>query len=143
MKILIIGQAPPAVEQSVPYDTTMLYQIFQDANIDITKENALERCTFAAVYDKFPGRDENGGHKAPTKKQMQDAWFRYLKAEVESHDKVLVFGKVAEDFIKSILWRLNKFHFFPHPSYRNHSLWKKDYPKLLEKMYLALSEQDI
>ena len=39
-KILIIGQAPPAVKQTVPYDTTMLYEMF--AWVDISKEQAKE-----------------------------------------------------------------------------------------------------
>lgn len=50
-KILIIGQAPPAVNQRVPYDTTLLYDIFEWVGID--KEQAQNMFDFDAVYNKF------------------------------------------------------------------------------------------
>ena len=40
-KILIIGQAPPAVGQSLPYDTTMLYDWFLET-LDVFRSRQIE-----------------------------------------------------------------------------------------------------
>lgn len=50
-KIIIIGQAPPAVKQIVPYDTTLLYDMFSWVNI--SKEQAQELFEFEAMVDFF------------------------------------------------------------------------------------------
>src|SRR6185312_4933999 len=54
-KILIIGQAKPAVEQEYPYDTTMLYSWLKEQGI--SKLHAQHIFEFEAVYQEFPGYD--------------------------------------------------------------------------------------
>lgn len=97
-KILIIGQAPPAVKQSIPYDTTMLYEMLSWVNISV--DDAQNMFDFDAVYDKFPGYDAKG-HVAPSQDQMEEYWSSSLKDKFYQADKVIILGKVAERFIGS------------------------------------------
>ena len=120
-KILIIGQAPPAVKQSVPYDTTLLYEMLEW--VDITKEDAQNIFEFDAVYGEFPGW-ENGGHRIPTKLEMDYYWDNVLEEKIQCADKVLILGNVARDYINSKprTWSCNlDFVYLIHPSKRNYS----------------------
>lgn len=125
-KILIIGQAPPAVEQVIPYDTTMLYT-WLDA-IGISQQIAQSLFEFDAVFGKFPGYDENGGHKIPEIDQMRAHYKTVLKDKIEVVDKVIVLGRVAEAFFKLQTFnplKEKKTIYLMHPSKRNYSLYKK------------------
>jgi hypothetical protein len=51
-KILIIWQAPSLKKQDFPYDTTMLYDWFDE--VWISKEKAVSICDFEAMTDKKP-----------------------------------------------------------------------------------------
>ena len=133
-KVLIIGQAPPAVTQSVPYDTTMLFDWFKHAGLPVTKENAHEYCMFTAVYDVFPGSNSSG-HTKPSENQMNDAYERYLKKLIESHDNILVLGKVAEEFLTNLnAFRDKNVEYTMHPSKRNTSLYNKNSVKVLKQL---------
>lgn len=128
-KILIIGQASPAVKQGVPYDSTMLYEWFNE--LGISKEKAQELFDFDAVYDKFPGRD-GGGHKKPTEAQMEDYWQRSLKDKVLSHNKILIFGNVAHDFLMNKKEIENRWVAKTiHPSRLNFNLYNKNKNQIL------------
>lgn len=121
-KILIIGQAPPAVNQRVPYDTTMLYEILSWVNI--TKEDAQNIFEFDAVYNKFPGKDPLGGHLKPSQEQMDLYWNESLESKVQLADRVILLGNVAKDFINSKpkTWSSNKqFLELIHPSRLNYN----------------------
>jgi uracil-DNA glycosylase len=122
-KILIIGQAPPAINQRVPYDTTMLYEIL--SWIDITQDSAQNIFEFDAVYNKFPGRDPlTGGHLKPKQEQMDLYWDEVLENKVQLADKVILLGNVAKDFIisKPKTWSSNKqFLELIHPSRLNYN----------------------
>lgn len=130
-KILIIGQAPPAAKQSIPYDTTMLYDWFRE--IGISKDDALNIFSFDAVYDKFPGFSSSGGHLTPTIHQMDDYWNRSLREKVETSNSILVLGSCARDFLltKNIQKRME---FIIHPSKRNYSLYIKHKEEILNKL---------
>lgn len=134
-KILIIGQAPPFVAQKLPYDTTMLYDWFQE--IGISKEASQELFLFDAVYDQFPGFDKNGGHNKPSNLQMQDYWERSLKSKIESVKSVLVLGNVAKDFLLSKSVN-KKCIYLIHPSKRNYSIYKKNKEEILNKLKTIL-----
>lgn len=99
-KILIVGQAPPAVKQDVPYSTTMLYDWLKE--IGISKEKSQEMFIFDAIYNKFPGFDTNkgSGHKTPTKEQM-DSYWPILEQKIQEADKMWVLGNVAKNYIDS------------------------------------------
>lgn len=57
-KILIIGQSLPAVAQTVPYDTTLLFDWLEEAGI--SKEQAINMFEFEAVYGYgFLGHTKN------------------------------------------------------------------------------------
>lgn len=119
-KILILGQAPPAREQKLPYDTTMLYIWLKE--IGISKDDAQQLFDFDAVYDKFPGY-LNGNHAVPTDIQMNDYWNRSLEKRFFEYDKVLILGNVAWDFINSKLkYTVDKPLIFKtmHPSRMNY-----------------------
>jgi len=116
-KILIIGQAPPAVKQEIPYDTTLLYDMF--SWVGISKEQAQDIFDFDAVYNKFTGHNPNGGHNKPTMEQMNKYWEESLRDKVFMATTVIVLGNVARDFIRSKTGR-NVIEII-HPSKRNYS----------------------
>jgi uracil-DNA glycosylase len=118
MKILIIGQAPPAVKQTVPYDTTMLYEMLEW--VGITKEQAQEIFEFEAVVDKFPGHGENG-HLVPNLKDITEYYNKTLKLKIEKAERIIVLGKVAENSLKSLNAFQNKTSvlYMIHPSRMN------------------------
>lgn len=120
-KILIIGQAPSSVQQEVPYDTTMLYEILSWAGI--SKGQAREMFIFDACYDKFPGFTEKHNHKPPTADQFKEYLDRGLRERILNSDKILLLGKVAFNFLtkeRELLERaFPRMLSLPHPSYRN------------------------
>lgn len=123
MKILIIGQAPPAVDQKVPYDTTLLYTML--SWVGVTKEQAQEMFEFEAVSNKFPGKNAKGGHLKPSKVDMDDHWEVSLKNKVLSSLKVIILGRVAAEylFLQTQGWATAiEVLELPHPSRRNYSL---------------------
>lgn len=135
MKILIIGQAPSAKEQTVPYDSTMLYDWLIEVGID--KQQAQDMFDFDAVYDKFTGHDKKGGHLKPTNAQMLDYWNRELREKIFNAEKIILLGNVSRDFFR---------HMTPmdmptaevieliHPSKRNYSIYKATKPEILRKL---------
>jgi uracil-DNA glycosylase len=117
-KILIIGQAPPAVKQAVPYDTTMLYDIFEW--IGITKEQAQNMFEFEACIGFFPGF-EDSGHKKPTYDEMFFHYDNVNKEKIAKADKVILLGNVSRDFHSQLsMVNPNKFLHLIHPSKRNY-----------------------
>lgn len=120
-KILIIGQAPPAVKQSVPYDTTLLYEML--SWVGITKEESQSIFEFEAVSNIFPGHSISG-HNKPSVEQMGEHWEATLKNKVELAEKVWLLGNVARDYFysKPKTWSCNlEILETVHPSKRNHS----------------------
>lgn len=116
-KILIIGQAPAAQLQIVPYDTTMLYEML--SWVGISKEQAQEMFEFEAVCDLFPGYGENG-HNKPTLEQMENHWNNSLRDKLWMAQKVIVLGNVAKEYIQSKTTKKTML-FIIHPSRRNYS----------------------
>lgn len=142
-KILIIGQAPPAVAQGVPYDTTMLYDWLKE--VGISKEDAQDIFEFDAVYDKFPGHDENGGHLKPTREQMDEYWDRALEMKVILSDKVILLGNVARDYFNSKEKRYScnlEVYELIHPSKRNYSLYQKNKGEIIGKLKEAVGYEE-
>lgn len=130
-KILIIGQAPPAVSQELPYDTTMLYDWFSE--LGVSKSEAQSLFDFDAVYDKFPGYSNNGGHLKPSQEQMNGYWNRELENKVNNTKSILVLGACARDFLKSK--NVSKpIEFVIHPSKRNYDLYNKNRESILGKI---------
>lgn len=135
-KILIIGQAPAAVKQTLPYDTTMLYDWLKEINV--SKEEAQELFDFEAVYNEFTGFDAKGGHKKPTKEQMQKYWEEILRDKVESAEKVWLVGNVASEFFHSQpkTWSCNLFVLETiHPSKRNFDRYNKNKKAILKSIW--------
>ncbi len=131
-KILIIGQAPPAVSQKVPYDTTMLYEWLSE--IGISKEQAQEIFDFDAVYNKFLGRNERG-HIKPTLKQMNEYFHAELHDKICEADKIWLLGNVAFDFVDSKVALENKKWIKTiHPSRMNYNLFQKTKDSVLNKI---------
>lgn len=121
MKILVIGQAPPANKQALPYDTTMLYDWILEAS-GITMWGAQMFFHFEAIYNEFPGFDANGGHLKPSKEQMDKHWTDTLETKVQLAEKVWVLGNVARDYIatKPKTWGCTtEWLYTMHPSKRN------------------------
>jgi uracil-DNA glycosylase len=136
MKTIIIGQAPPAVKQDLPYDTTALYDWLEA--VGVSKEKAQEIIEFEACYHTFLGYDAKGGHKKPTYKHFEEHWVQTLRNKVKVAENVILVGSVARDFMmkklgytKKLNWgeivtlkhgKNRKFTVLPHPSKRNTKL---------------------
>jgi len=119
-KILIIGQAPPAVKQGVPYETTLLYEML--SWVGVSKEQAQEIFEFEAMTNKFPGFGTRG-HALPHISDMRRYYETTLEAKMIPERKVLVLGNVAKDALEEVGAYNNttcKFTFLVHPSRRNY-----------------------
>ncbi len=129
-KILIIGQAPPAQSQAVPYDSTLLYDILSWVGITIDQAQML--FDFDALSDVFPGFDDKGGHKKPSKDDMDRHYAATLEKKIVDADKIILLGMEAKKLFPQIgthgIYADNGHHgkksllFLPHPSKRNYSL---------------------
>lgn len=119
-KILIIGQAPPEHPQELPYDTTLLYDMF--SWVGINKIEAQHLFEFDALVDKFPGKDSKGNHLLPQKWDIEEYWEFTLKEKFNKADKILILGNIARSFIQRkfpIGIKDKQIIFLIHPSKRN------------------------
>lgn len=142
-KILIIGQAPAAVKQKLPYDTTMLYQWLMDAN-GITSWEAQQLFEFEAIYNEFPGFDANGGHLKPSKEQMDKHWNETLETKVQLADKVWVLGNVAKEYInsKDKTWSCSTDWLYTmHPSKRNFYSFNQNKERILKSIKVFITDE--
>lgn len=135
-KILLVGQAPAAVKQGVPYDTTQLYDWLQE--VGVSKEQAQDIFIFDAVYDSFPGFDVNGGHLKPSKEQMDEYWDRSLFEKIKSVKTVILLGNVSRDYVLSKGVKDVNYYFLPHPSKRNIGLYQKNKEQILSTLRTAI-----
>lgn len=133
MKILIIGQAPPAVKQKIPYDTTLLYDML--SWVGITLEEAQDMFDFDAMVDKFPGHSKTG-HKKPDYQEVLAHYRHVLKPKIIKADKIIVLGKVAEGYIKEreVLYPDKKFLYLIHPSKRNYAQVYREKTEITKKL---------
>lgn len=140
-KILIIGQALPAVEQKVPYDTTMLYEIL--SWVGISKEQAQDIFEFDACVGYFPGHDNNG-HKKPEYGKMLLHYTSTIQPKLARANKILLLGKVANDFYSQSdirnLYPEKKWLSLIHPSKRNYSRIMKDKEVITDQLKMFIKE---
>lgn len=140
VRILIIGQAPPANRQVRPYSTTMLYDWLNE--IGITPIQAQAMFDFEAIYNEFPGFDAKGGHLKPSKEQMDKHWTDTLETKVQLADKIWVLGNVARDYIatKPKTWSCNTDWLYTmHPSKRNVSAFNQNKDNIIKSIKEFLS----
>ena len=134
-KILIIGQAPPLQKQTIPYDTTMLYDWLSE--IGISKKEAVEMFDFEAMTDKPPRIGSNGVHLKPSKIEMDDYYRRVLHAKCLKADSIILVGKCSmnyfgfDDFYKTVEIKDKRYTTIIHPSKRNHSRYMSNRDKVL------------
>lgn len=139
-KILIIGQAPPAVNQAVPYDTTLLYEMFSWVNI--SKEQAQDKFEFESACNVFPGFTTARGHKAPSLKQMTDHWEKTLFNKFFQAKKIIILGKVAGTFLMTKTFghaNIPEIIYLLHPSKRNYSKIITDKENIIKKLNFILN----
>lgn len=140
-KILIIGQAPPAQEQKVPYDTTMLYDIL--GWVGITKEQAQDMFEFEAMSPTLRGV-KDGSHLKPLKGEMEGHFFKVLKHKIAAADKVIMVGNVAIKNVDKfcVKYRVpNKPYLrLIHPSRRNYSKIMASKEEITEKLSAFLAQ---
>ena len=140
MKILIIGQAPGFQKQTVPYDTTMLYDWLNECGV--SKEAAQDIFDFEAVSNVFPGFDANGCHLKPSREAMQRHWESALEDKVIGSNKVILLGNAAKEFFYSQpkTWSCNLDVLeLIHPSKRNYSLYQKNKVAIIDQLKKFLS----
>ena len=138
-KILVIGQAPPAQKQEVPYDTTQLYNWLSE--LGVSKSEAQDMFEWSAVYDKFPGYDK-GSHAVPTWYEMEDYWETKLKYKVEDAQQIWILGRVAKNFLSSrptSYFEGKQVITTIHPSKRNLSYYRKNKQEILAQIGLLLN----
>lgn len=142
-KILIIGQAPPIQKQTIPYDSTMLYEWL--AEVGVTQEAAQEMFDFEAMTDKIP-KTTSSGHVPPSEEEMKDYYSRVLLDKIHNSDKVILVGASPRNFFK-------KKEFFKrydndrvkvltliHPSKRNFKMYYDNKEKLLSLLKTFIYE---
>lgn len=137
-KILLIGQAPPAVKQGVPYDTTMLYEWLNE--IGISKEKAQDIFEFEAISNVFPGFGENG-HLKPSKEEMDLHWDNTLELKVSKADVIILLGNASKEYFysKPKTYSCNtKVYEVMHPSKRNLFKYRNEKEKTLNVFRNAL-----
>jgi hypothetical protein len=117
-KYLIIGQAPPAVKQTLPYDTTMLYTMLDWCGI--SKEKAQSLFEFEAMTNEFPGYSKSG-HAVPDLVKMRQHYDNCLYFKIQSSDGVIVLGNVAKNTLQKFGFEHAKVAYILHPSRRNYS----------------------
>ncbi len=144
-KVLVIGQAPPAVTQTVPYDTTMFYDML--SWVGISKQQAQDIFEFEAVCNTFPGFDNNG-HKKPSKEQMDKHWDDTLQVKVIMAKKIILLGNVAAEYfdLKTFDWNYNLAPLkLIHPSKRNYSKIIESKKSITEKLknFLNIDELEL
>lgn len=132
-KILIIGQALPAIKQEYPYDSTLLYEWFNE--IGISKIEAQDIFEFDAVYGGFPGYDNFGNHLKPTFEQMLNYWNNNLKDKFNNFKKIIILGNVAKEFLFNIIDKNNEnILCLIHPSKRNIKIYKENKEKIIKSL---------
>ena len=119
-KILLIGQAPSVQPQTVPYDTTLLYEMLSWANI--SKEQAQNLFEFEALTDVFPGYAKRSGHKVPSSEAKALYWESTLKEKVANHQRIILLGRESQKYVEKMA--PDKYHskdtiYLIHPSIRN------------------------
>lgn len=139
-KILIIGQAPAAVKQTVPYDTTMLYDWLKECGI--SKEAAQELFDFEAISNVFPGfNPKGGGHNKPSVKDMDNHW-PVLEQKLQDADRVILLGSVAAEYYdsKPRTWSCNLQELYlMHPSKRNAGRYQENKHLIISQIKTFLS----
>lgn len=131
-KILVIGQAPPAKQQAVPYDSTLLYNWLEE--IGITQAQAGQMFEFLAMVDAFPGSAKNG-HKKPKIKDMDRHFFREISPRLKDGTKVILLGSVAgEYFLKYVKSHCYKRLYLLHPSRRNLHKFRQNKTQILNDL---------
>lgn len=133
-KILILGQAPAAVKQAVPYDTTMLYQWLEACGV--SKQAAQELFIFEAVANTFPGFSHAGGHNKPTMEDIKAHW-PVIEAHLQDIDKVIILGGVAAQVYESMprTWSCNVQELYLiHPSKRNTDRFNQNREAILKSL---------
>lgn len=133
-KILIIGQAMPAVKQAVPYDTTMLYDWLEA--VGVSKEAAQAMFEFEAMSNTFPGFDDKGGHKKPSIDDVKKHW-PVLEEKLQLADKVILLGAVAAGFYDTMprTWSCNiRELYLIHPSKRNIDKFNRNKEQILSSL---------
>lgn len=134
-KILIIGQAPPAVKQQYPYDTTMLYDWLHECGV--SKQDAQGIFIFEAMSNTFPGFDERGGHLKPSMDKMSRHYETILLPLIRKHPKIITLGNVPRDFFKGTpVWLNNNIKklCLIHPSKRNYALFQKNREHIIKSL---------
>lgn len=133
--ILIIGQAPPAVKQALPYDTTMLYDWFDLCGI--SKDKAQNMFEFDAMVGEFTGYDSSG-HRKPNEQEMSVHYQDVLVDKILKAEKIILLGNVPKQFFKeSVLfefWEGKKFLTLIHPSRRNTSIYLANKDKIIKQL---------
>lgn len=139
-KILVIGQALPAVKQEYPYDTTMLYDWLTE--LGISKAHAQHIFEFEAVYGEFPGYDAQNNHLKPTIEQMDMYYSNVLKDKVNESDKIIFLGNVSKEYFKKKEYDLSNKEVIEliHPSKRNYSLYQKNKLQIQSKLRTIIYE---
>lgn len=141
MKILIIGQAPPAVKQLLPYDTTLLYEMLSWVGID--KNKAQELFEFEAMTDKFPGKTNNG-HAKPSVIEMNHHYHFVLKQKIEDCKGVLILGNVPKEALQRfgayVRYSDKPMVKMIHPSRRNYSKIMAQKENIISQFNLLINQ---
>lgn len=92
-KVLFVGQAMPAVKRHPHHWPSLNVWLY---SIGLTDKDIQENFKYTALVNYFPGYQEKGGHKVPTKEETAKESERLKKTITDFNSEVLVtIGKLS------------------------------------------------
>ena len=159
-KVMFVGQAMPAVKRHPHHWPSLNVWLY---NIGLTDNDIQENFMYTALVNYFPGYQEKGGHKVPTKEETAKETERLKKTIIDFDPEVLVtIGKLSLSYCLNqkidkldrnyigTTFNINPYGFLdktilviplPHPSGASTWIYKEGNKALLQKALSILKEQ--
>jgi uracil-DNA glycosylase len=130
-KIVIIGQALPAKEQTLPYDSTMLYDWL--AECGVCKQQAQEMFIFTSIGGELRGV-KNGSHLLPLKQQKDTQYTDVVLPLILENKKCILLGNVAQEYVLDRKLKGIQYLSLLHPSKRNYHRYTQNKIQILKEL---------
>jgi uracil-DNA glycosylase len=159
-RILFVGQAMPAVKRHPHHWPSLNVWLY---SIGLTDKDIQNNFLYTAVVNYFPGYQEKGGHKVPTKEDAAKERRRLKKTIIDFDPEILVtIGKLSLSYcLNQKIDKLDKNYIsksfninpyemlnknilvipLPHPSGASTWIYKEGNKALLQKALSILKEQ--
>ncbi|MFZ3301509.1 MAG: uracil-DNA glycosylase family protein [Microgenomates group bacterium] len=159
-RVLFVGQAMPAVKRHPHHWPSLNVWLY---SVGLTDKDIQENFMYTALVNYFPGYQEKGGHKVPTKEETEKEKVRLKKTIIDFNPDMLVtIGKLSLSYcLNQKIDKLDKNYIgnsfnvnpygmlgknidvipLPHPSGASTWIYKEGNKLLLQKALSILSKQ--